>query len=154
MDATAKEELGTVRREGGSTYKYVKFSGVGASAVVPVVAGDVVYYDIFDTTVHADISAATGVTFAIAAGQVQAAWDGVQTTAAERYGWVLAKGSSKVFLPTDLDGSPGIGDALTAIIATTPDKTLSLVAAADAPHYGVCIINIPGLDLVYFNCPQ
>jgi hypothetical protein len=128
MDTKAKEELGTIRREGAKTYKYVQFSGVGAGAVVAVVAGDIVVYDNYSSNlVHADVSAAQ-TTKAIGAGQAQAAWDGVQAAASDRFGWVLVKGASAI-IPTDVAGAIATGDAVFANV----DKTMTLATAADDP---------------------
>lgn len=147
MDDAAKEELGTIRREGAKTYKYVQFSGVGAGGVVALVAGDIVYYDIYAShVVHGDVGNAE-TTKAIAAGQCQAAWDGVQAAGSDKFGWVLIKGESAT-IPTAFAGPPTAGDLLWAGVT---DKTLTLAAAIDDPVVGYCLHVVNKLAIL--DCP-
>jgi len=117
VTTTRKEELGTIRREGNKTYKYVKF--LKTTATVAVVAGNVVFYSGFAASeVTADI---TDIEVAgLAAGHMAAAWDGVTTS----YGWIQVRGL--VTNPTDVTAGAN-GNALTAIGAG--DKTLDVSAA-------------------------
>lgn len=115
VDTSDKEGVGTIRREGNKTYKYVKLQNV--TATVAVADGDVVSYraDQYDT--HHVVSDATDADAApIAAGVTLATIAGVAGTA--YYVWIQIQGH-KILLQA-LAGTPVAGDEL---VASTTDKT-------------------------------
>lgn len=121
-DSTAKEEVGTLRFEGGKIYKYIQYNQ--GAAGVDAVAGNIAYY--YAAGGVGDGSYANGIVTSdlsdsaeIGAGVLQAA------LTADYYGWIQIKGPA-IITPALTAGADG--DPLTATGAT--DGTLDVSALA------------------------
>lgn len=123
-----REEVGTIRRDGQRTYKYVIFDGAGADAVVSVGKGDIVWYENYGLeTVHGDVSAIAGEP--ICAGQIQGVWSGEAAASAIRYGWIQIQGLS-AGLNVAVLNTPVQGATLTS--PATTDKTFDIAVDTTA----------------------
>lgn len=147
-----KEGVGTIRREGNKTYKYVKLQN--ATATVAVADGDVVAYKADSYDVHHVVSDMTDADAApIAAGIVLATIAGVLNTA--YYVWIQIKGH-KVLLQA-LTGTPVAGDEL---VASTTDKvalrrTYAGTTPAIVPNGSLLgvVQHVANKDVI-LNCPE
>lgn len=120
--ASDKEGVGTLRREGSKTYKYVKFTGANA-----VAAGDVVCYaDAVDNTTVDKANAAVGAGVAVAAA----------ASGAASYGWIQTGGI--VTLGAAIAGAaPAAGNMVTTTGATAGQVTK--IAAVTDCIFGVIV---------------
>lgn len=137
VDTSAMEDLGTIRKELNSQYKYVKFSGTNAVAV-----GDAVCYVATDTnnqTVNGALTAlAAGIALAtVASGTVQ-------------YGWIKIKGISLTSwtVPGSVGnpiGPVGATYPALAVPSTTyaPSQFAAYVVKAGVAGTGVIVCDFP-----------
>lgn len=123
VSTTDKEGVGTLRREGNKTYKYVKLQN--ATATVAVAAGDAVAY--LAATGHNTNTVVSDITDAdaapVGAGIVGATIAGVLATA--YYVWIQIKGPVTVLqtiADTPVDGQE--------VSMSTTDKTLTITEYA------------------------
>lgn len=128
-DVSAKEPLGTIRREGNKTYKYIQYK-VG-SGTVAAVAGNVCYYTAEGYQSH-QVTSDLSDSIEVGAGVLQAA------LTADYYGWIQVKGRA-VITPALTAGADG--DPLTPTGAT--DGTLDVTADATSP---ICAYAIDASD--------
>lgn len=122
--STDKENVGTLRFEGNSVYKWVEFSGTTA-----VVAGDVVCYVMssIDTEVVVD-----GANSAVGAGVAMAA----AATGAVSYGWIQTEGVATLALAFG-GTTPTAGETVTTTGATA--GTVTVTAAVTNQVVGVIL---------------
>ena len=132
VDTTDKEVVGTLRFEGNSVYKYVKYDdGTGN---LDLAVGDVVHY-VEDTgyaasTVTADVSDSSF--DEIGAGVVLAA-----VTADASYFWIQIRGPATVL--QTIGGSAGDGDPLTCVGAADKALTLASVSTVNVNVVAIAI---------------
>jgi len=139
VDTTAKETLGTLRREGAKTYKYVLYSE--GTAALTGASGDFVSYHgddgYDDVEVTPDVSDGNGV----GAGVLLA------TVSNGEYCWIQTEGAAT--LSTALTAGAD-GNALTVVGAG--DRTLD-VSAAVTDH--VCAVAVDAsAKKVLLTCPK
>lgn len=136
------EGVGTIRFEGNSVYKYVKY--VGGTAAVDAVDGDAVFYSdpdgYKDNEVRQDVTDLTG--SAVCAGVVQTAID-ISTFTAGAYCWIKIKGPETLAIAIEAsnDATPvavGDGDPLVYGDADGALRRDNTVIDADAERVQVC----------------
>lgn len=120
VDTSAKEPLGTIRRDLNNLYKYIQFGATRTTNVTgALVAGDVVCY-VLGTTADLDLcTLADSANSAVGAGVCMAS---IAATGGPFFGWVQVKGAAT--LSTTVGGSAAAGDEITPNGASA--KTLTL----------------------------
>jgi len=124
--ASAKDQLGDIRCEGTSIYKYVVYDG-GTAGLGGVVGDPVVYYEATGyannrvTTDYSDGTLCAGVLQAVVSNQTDATKD--------QWVWIKIKGLATVI--EALEDSPEDGEG--ASIGTADKKLKAMDAAGDVP---------------------
>lgn len=148
VDTSARDMLGSIRRQLNGFYKYVQFGATRTGQVTGALnPGDVACY-VIGTTADLDrLTLVDSPNSAIGAGVVMGV---VPVTGGPYFGWIMVTGTCQ--LNNALGGAPAVGNEVTTTGATT--RTMTTKAAVTNIGTGVAVdISVPASPIVNINFP-